>query len=230
MAIVPLPRSTLRYALAGDSVGRRRPRDRDPFRRCRRQSCLAAPSPRIHCVVSLEKYIVRSCVGCLEPSVQSLLPKRHRHLVPVRLKPREVSPAVSGLTAGGALSSGFPPSGGSSPFPSRFSTKMNRLHALQNASGVFVLPMPYTWSPCSRSRLANRAKSLAVETSTNPSNRPVCILRGAAGSRPTRLAASFTARLILAVPLFVATVVGHDSNCRWRPAPWRGDDDDRTLD
>ena len=55
---------------------------------------------------------------------------------------------------------------------------MNRLHALQNASGMFVLPMPYTCSPCARSRLANRAKSLSEETSTNPSNRPVCILRG----------------------------------------------------
>ena len=53
--------------------------------------------------------------------------------------------------------------------------KMNRLHALRKASGVLSFPIPNTCSPCSRSRLANRAKSLSEETSTNPSNRPVCI-------------------------------------------------------
>ena len=53
--------------------------------------------------------------------------------------------------------------------------KMNRLHAVRNASGVFSLPMPTTWNPRSRSRLANRAKSLSEEMNTNPSNRLVCI-------------------------------------------------------
>ena len=52
--------------------------------------------------------------------------------------------------------------------------KMNCLHALLKALGVLFFPIPYTDSPCSRMRLARRVKSLSDDTSTNPSNRPVC--------------------------------------------------------
>ena len=62
----------------------------------------------------------------------------------------------------------------SGPRSPRFFVSTNTSHALTNAFGVLGSPMPMTNSPCSRTRVASRVKSLSLETMQNSSNLPEC--------------------------------------------------------
>ena len=48
----------------------------------------------------------------------------------------------------------------------------NLSQATMKGLGVFFSPMPYTFIPASRSRVARRVKSLSLLTSTKPSQLP----------------------------------------------------------
>ena len=65
-----------------------------------------------------------------------------------------------------------------------FSISTKRLQTLRSASGAFFSPMPMTSRPFSRIRLASAVKSLSEDTSTKPSNRPVCRMSMASMTRP----------------------------------------------